>query len=109
LNGRTSAFSFRRCRVRSLLVAALLVQAVVTVPRPERGVMLLALVAGACSVNATVASREQAFNLRRYEARYRLAGRYLETALSPDAVVIAVQQSGSVRQYAHTPTSAGTW
>jgi hypothetical protein len=30
--------------------------------------------------NAKVAAREQAFNLARYEARYRVAGRYLASA-----------------------------
>ena len=49
------------------------------------------------------ASREQAFNLRRYEARYRTAGRYLEAALPPNAAIIAVQHSASARHYTGAP------
>jgi hypothetical protein len=54
-------------------------------------------------MNVMHASREQAFNLRRYDARYRMAGRYLDAMLPEDAVVLAVQQSGSIRHYAHVP------
>ncbi|MSO29414.1 MAG: hypothetical protein EXQ48_00530 [Acidobacteria bacterium] len=86
-----------------VLVAALLTAAVTLLPAPTRGVALLALLVTACSLNVVHASREQAFNLRRYDARYRSAGRYLEAVLPANAVVLAVQESGSARYYAHVP------
>jgi hypothetical protein len=86
-----------------VLIAALLVHVVALLPAPVQGLSLLVIVTIAASVNVNVARREQAFNLRRYEARYYIAGRYLDTALPPGAVVFAVQQSGSVRHYARTP------
>jgi hypothetical protein len=54
-------------------------------------------------VNVERAEREQAFNMRRYESRYRLAGLYLDQALPADAVVVSVQESGSVRYYTGRP------
>ena len=86
-----------------VLVASLLVRAAGALPAPARGVMLLAAVVAACSVNITIAAREQAFNLRRYEARYRTAGLYLDAVLPANAVVLAVQQSGSVAHYTSVP------
>ena len=89
--------------VALVLVSALLVTAMGSLPAPARGVVLLALVVAACSANINIAAREQAFNLQRYEARYRTAGRYLEAVLPPNAVVLAVQESASVSHYAHVP------
>ena len=86
-----------------VLVGALLVNATMRVPPAMRGVVLLAALTLACSLNIVRAQQEQAFNLRRYESRYRAAGNYLEAALPPAAVVVAVQESGSVRYYAHVP------
>lgn len=72
-------------------------------PEGARGVTLLAVMTVVCSLNVTVAAREQAFNLRRYEARYRIAGRYLAATLPSNAVVIAVQESASARYYTGLP------
>ena len=86
-----------------VLVAALLIGAVSLLPAPGRGIVLLVLLVTACSLNIVHATREQAFNMRRYDARYRSAGRYLDAALPDDAVVLTVQESGSVHYYAHVP------
>jgi hypothetical protein len=86
----------------------LVVNAAHHMPAAARGAVLLAALAAACSVNVNVASREQAFNLRRYESRYRTAGRYLESVLPRNAVVFAVQQSASLGHYTHAPSSGGT-
>lgn len=72
-------------------------------PEEARGVTLLAVMTVVCSLNVIVAAREQAFNLRRYEARYRIVGRYLEATLPSNAVVIAVQESASARYYTGLP------
>lgn len=92
-----------------LLAGALLVRASRQLPPPARGLAVLALVAAAGSVNVGRAEREQAFNLRRFEARYRSAGRYLQAALPVNAVVLAVQESGGVRHYTHLPIVRWDW
>lgn len=82
-----------------VMTGAAVAAALVRVPAPARGVLLLGALSAACAVNVRVADREQAFRLRDYEARYRVAGRYLEAALPRDAVVIASQESASARFY----------
>jgi hypothetical protein len=86
-----------------VLIASLLVAAVAMLPAPVRGVVLLAAIVAACSMNVVHATSEQAFNLRRYDARYRSAGRYLEAVLPRNAVVLTVQESGSAHYYVHVP------
>lgn len=86
-----------------VLVGALLVNATDALPDWTRGIVLTVALVTACAVNVTIAEREQAFNLHRYEARYRTAGRYLASALPPNAVVLTVQQSGSVAYYTSRP------
>jgi hypothetical protein len=85
------------------LIGALLVTAALRLPAPIRGVVFAATVTLACSVNIVRAEQEQAFNLQRYESRYRMAGRYLQAALPRDAVIVAVQESGSARYYVDVP------
>lgn len=86
-----------------VVIGAMLIGASTVLPRPARGLMLLVAITAACAANITLASGEQAFNLRRYEGRYRQAGRYLDASLPPSAVVITVQESASVRHYTHKP------
>ncbi|MDQ5831787.1 MAG: glycosyltransferase family 39 protein [Actinomycetota bacterium] len=86
-----------------VVVGALLTSASTLLPQYARGLMLLAAITAAGAANINRASGEQAFNLRRYEARYRDAGRYLDSALPPAAVVFAVQQSASASHYARKP------
>lgn len=86
-----------------VVVGALLVNATRTLPAAVRGIVLLMVLVAACSAHVNIASREQVFNLRRYESRYRTAGRYLDSALPHGAIVFAVQQSTSAGHYAHIP------
>ena len=67
------------------------------------GLFLLLVLAATCSFNVLRAEAERAFNLRDFEARYRIAGRYLQSMLPPEAVVVTVQESGSVRYYTRKP------
>lgn len=46
-----------------------------------------------------VARQRQAFALQALESRFRLTGEYAGRALPPEAVVLAVQQSGSIRYH----------
>jgi hypothetical protein len=86
-----------------VLIAAFFVDALHRLPPFVRGPLLVAAVTLACSVNIVRAGEEQAFNLHRYESRYRMAGRYLDSALNRDAVIVTAQESGSARYYANVP------
>jgi hypothetical protein len=86
-----------------VFVGALLACASARLPKAIGGLALAAIVTAVCSANVVRAEREQAFNLRLFEARYRAAGLYLEAMLPADAVVLAVQESGSVAHYARRP------
>ena len=55
------------------------------------------------SLNVARAQSEQAFNMRRYDARYRAAGRYMQAALPANTVIVTVQESGSARYYSGLP------
>jgi len=85
------------------LIGALLVTASLRLPPAIRGIVFAVTIALAGSLNVVRAEQEQAFNLRRYESRYRIAGRYLASALPREAVIIAVQESGSARYYVDVP------
>jgi 4-amino-4-deoxy-L-arabinose transferase-like glycosyltransferase len=86
-----------------IAVGVVAVQAATRLPEPVRGLALMAALTVICSVNVVNASREQAFNMHRYEARYRTAGRYLEAALPRNAAIITVQHSASARHYTGLP------
>lgn len=86
-----------------ITIGVVTVQAATRLPEPARGLALIAALTVVCSVNVVNASREQAFNMRRYETRYRTAGRYLEAALPRNAAIITVQQSASARHYTGLP------
>ena len=68
-----------------------------------RAIAFLCALAVVGSANIVRAQQEQAFNMRRYESRYRLAGRYLDSVLPPNAIVVTAQESGSARYYANVP------
>ena len=98
------AFPFLFVATGGLLTAALL-----RLPASIRAVLLLCGLAAVGSFNVLRAEYEQAFNMRRYESRYRLAGRYLASALPPRAVIVAVQESGSARYYTGRPVLRWDW
>ncbi len=84
-----------------VVVGALMCDACATLSRSARGLTILVALTIACAVNVQVAKAEQAFNLRRYEARYRTVGHYLDAVLPSSAVVITEQESASVHHYTH--------
>jgi hypothetical protein len=86
-----------------VLVGALTVNAAARLPAPSRGLLLLMAGTFVCSQNVVQAEREQAFNLRLFEARYRDAGKYLRSALPANAVIITSQESGSANHYTALP------
>jgi len=92
-----------------IAIGALLTAALMRLPVAFRAVLLLSALAAIGSFNALRADREQAFNMRRYESRYRMAGRYLAAALPPQAIVVAVQESGGARYYSARPVLRWDW
>jgi hypothetical protein len=90
-------------------IGGLLTAALLRLPASMRAPLLLCTLAAVGSFNVVRAEHEQAFNMRRYESRYRLAGRYLASALPPRAVIVAVQESGSARYYTSRPVLRWDW
>jgi Dolichyl-phosphate-mannose-protein mannosyltransferase len=90
-------------------IGGLLTAALLRLPTPVRAPLLLCTLAAVGAFNVLRAEHEQAFNMRRYESRYRLAGRYLASALPPRAVIVAVQESGSARYYTSRPVLRWDW
>src|SRR4029453_9778736 len=90
-------------------IGGLLTGALLRPPTPIRASLLLCTLAAVGAFNVLHAEHEQAFNMRRYESRYRQAGRYLASALPPKAVIVAVQESGSARYYTSRPVLRWDW
>jgi hypothetical protein len=86
-----------------VVTGALLAGAASALPSMTRGLALGVALVTACAVNITTARREQAFNLQRYESRYREAGEYLAAVLPVHAVVLTSQHSASVHYYTGLP------
>src|SRR5258705_9803401 len=86
-----------------VLIGALFAAALLRLPLPIRAAVFLGALAAAASVNVDRARQEQAFNMRRFESRYSLAGRYLASSLPAGPGVVPRQQSGSARYYPNLP------
>jgi len=84
-----------------VVVGALMCDACATLPPSARGLTVLVALTIACSANVEVAKAEQAFNLWRYEARYRTVGHCLDSVLASSAVVITEQESASIHHCTH--------
>lgn len=92
-----------------IAIGALFTAVLMRLPTSFRAVLLLSALAAVGSFNVLRADREQAFNMRRYESRYRMAGRYLASALPPQALIVAVQESGGARYYSSRPVLRWDW
>ncbi len=86
-----------------VLIGTLVADRAARLPPWIAGPLLVAAVAVTCIANVQIATREQAFNLHRYESRYRTVGQYLRATMPPNAAVVTFQQSGSVRYYTGVP------
>lgn len=84
-------------------IGALVASACYRLPSPIRSVVLLTAITLACSFNVNAASFQEAFLVRRSEARYQITGRYLESMLPENAVVVSSQHSASAYYYAGRP------
>jgi hypothetical protein len=87
-----------------IFVAAVSVAAIERLPIAFRGSALFlvcVLASGWCLVKA---DQLKAFDIYRAERRYVSVGEFIGSRLPPNAVVITVIESGSVRLYGHRPT-----
>jgi hypothetical protein len=82
-----------------VLAGALAASSASRLPPWIAGPLLVVAVAVTCAANVRIATREQAFNLYRYESRYRTVGLYLKETLPPNAVVVTFQESGAIHYY----------
>jgi hypothetical protein len=86
------------------LSAAVATHVVCRLPREWR-TLALGLACGLLVVfHVTTAADRQVFALLDLERRFRIGGEYVAAHLPPDAVVLTVHQSGSVRFYSGRPT-----
>jgi hypothetical protein len=84
-------------------VGALVVNACLRLPGAVRGPLLVLTLVACCSADIAIARRYAAFDMHRYESRYRTAGRYLAEVLPADAVIVTSQESASAHFYTGLP------
>jgi hypothetical protein len=80
---------------------------VVRLPGPARAPVLIIGLATICAWQASVARDRSVFDLQAIESRFVDTGHFLDGRLEPEAVVLTVWQSGSVRYY--TRRTALVW
>lgn len=86
------------------LSAAVAIHVISRLPTPWRA-PVLGLAAGTLVVfYVSIAVDRQVFELHALESRFRIAGEYVAAHLPPEAVVLTVHQSGSVRFYSGRQT-----
>lgn len=73
-------------------------------PAAARDAVVVVLGAAVMIWHIHVATTHHVFELQGLESRFALAGAYVARALPASAVVVAVQQSGSVRYHGHRAT-----
>ena len=86
-----------------IVVGAVIVQACARIPGSVRGPLLVLALVACCSADIVIARRYAAFDMYRYESRYRTAGRYLAAVLPRDAVIVTSQESASAHYYTGLP------
>ena len=88
-----------------LILTAVAAAALAARLRPAWRAPALALGCGLVAIlYIEIAARRQVFELQALESRYRIAGEYVAARLPPDAAVVTVHQSGSVRFYSGRQT-----
>jgi hypothetical protein len=86
-----------------IAVGALVANASLRIPGSARGPLLVLTLVACCSADVVIAHRYAAFDMHRYESRYRTAGRYLAEVLPRDAVIVTSQESASAHYYTGLP------
>jgi hypothetical protein len=78
-------------------------------PAVWRSLLILLLVSAAAVSQGRMALERGAFKLQQQEQRYIAVARQVELLTPPDAMIICLQHSGSVRYYAHRKTLRNDW
>jgi hypothetical protein len=86
-----------------IAVGALAANAALRLHGAVRGPFVVATLVACCSVDVLTARQHAAFDMHRYESRYRTAGRYLAAVLPRDAVIVTSQESASAHYYTGLP------
>jgi hypothetical protein len=86
-----------------VFAGAVVAEAASRLPRGTQGVVVVVALVAICAVNVAGATRQQVFNLWRYESRYRSVGLYLKETLPRNAVVVTFQESGAIHYYTGAP------
>jgi len=86
-----------------ITVGALIANASLRIPASARGPLLVLTLVACCSIDIVIARRYAAFDMHRYESRYRTAGRYLAAVLPRNAVIVTLQESASAHFYTGLP------
>lgn len=91
-----------------LVVLASMVAAVVTrrLGALWRVAALLALTAALVVVQVRIAFARDVFRLQMFEQKYRDSGEYVSAKLPPNAMLLAINESGSLRFHGNRPTLA---
>jgi hypothetical protein len=92
-----------------ILAAATIVRALGALPSALRGACFLLVCALIAGLYQRTAERLSVFSTHEAERRYVLVGEYAGRALPPNAAVITVLHSGSVRMYGNRATIRWDW
>jgi hypothetical protein len=88
-----------------LVLASTVIASIATrLPQSLRGVFMFLLCTLSPIAGLLAADRHTVFDIQRSERRYVTVGEYIGATLPPNAVVLTVIQSGSVRLYGRLPT-----
>jgi hypothetical protein len=85
--------------IAMVAVTAMIVSVIARMPAAARGPVVVIVTLALMAANVATAQSLDVFRFARVQSRAVLAGRYLDAVLPGDAVVIAGEQSGSVRYY----------
>jgi len=86
-----------------IVFGALAANAAVRIHSVVRGPLVVVMLVACGSVDVLIAKQHAAFDMYRYESRYRTAGRYLAAVLPRDAVIVTSQESASAHYYTGLP------
>jgi len=87
-----------------ILASLVIVRAIERLPVACRTVCLVAICVGGCLWYGFKVASLGVFGSERAEDRYKAVGEYVRRVLPPNAVVLTVIQSGSIRWYGHLTT-----
>ncbi len=92
-----------------VLMAAAIRFGALTLPLPARAPVATLVCLGCVALGFRFTRDQFLFNQREFEQRHVRAAQYVDRLTPPDAVILAVQHSGSIRYYAHRISLRYDW